>query len=261
MTIDQTVSWIAWSLLLTSVVLLVFAVRRIVGAGRLRYYLLRREQTAGGWRLALVAVVVGLAAVVVFTLGRPAAYVVFPPTPSITPSPTASLTPTITDTPTITVTPSISATPSVTPTATASPTPQLPDLLLLALQETVTPRPEAILSPILFATRLNVTNLAIAPSESFENPIETLYGAFTYDGLDDGVRWTALWYLEGRVVCSEGEDWTGGTGGYGYTECTPERGWLPGEYEVQIFLGTTWKISGRFAITGDPPTPTPSRTP
>ena len=84
MTIDQTVSWLAWTLVLSGLVLGAIAVRRVILAGRLRYYLLRREQAAGAWRLLLVGAAVIVASIVVFAFGRPAAYVVFPPTPSVT---------------------------------------------------------------------------------------------------------------------------------------------------------------------------------
>ena len=265
MTIDQTVSWLAWTLVLTGLVLGAVAVRRAFQAGRLRYYLLRREQAAGAWRLLLVAAAVILASIVVFALGRPAAYVIFPPTPSVTPTRTPSPTPTVTHTPTITVTPSISLTPSVTPTSTASVTPVLPESLLLLFQDDPTPRPEAVLSPILVTTSLTGFNIPIEPAESFDNPVGRLYGAFSYDHMADGVRWTAIWLLGEETVCFETKPWDGGTGGYGYTDCLPETGWPEGEFEVQIFIGTEWEGSAHFQIRGAPPTvtitPTASLTP
>jgi len=263
MTIDQTVSWLAWTLVLTGLVLGVVAVRRVFQAGRLRYYLLRREQAAGAWRLLLVAAAMMLASIVVFAFGRPAAYVVFPPTPSVTPTLTRTSTPTVTQTPTITVTPSISLTPSVTPTATASFTPALPESLLLLYQDDITPEPEAILSPILVATSLTGFNIPIDPADAFENPVGRLYGAFSYDHMKDGVRWSAFWNLDGEPICFETKPWDGGTGGYGYTDCLPEGGWLEGEYEIQIFIGTQWEVSTRFQVRGAPPTATrtPSPTP
>jgi hypothetical protein len=263
MTIDQTVSWLAWTLVLTGLVLGAIAVRRVIQAGRLRYYLLRREQAAGAWRLLLVAAAVVLASIVVFAFGRPAAYAVYPPTPSVTPTSTKSATPTITETSTITVTPSISATPSVTPTATASVTPRLPESLLLLYQDDPTPQPAAVLSPILVTTRLTNFNIPIDPQEDFENPVGRLYGAFSYDHMNDGVRWSALWNLDGETICFETKPWDGGTGGYGYTDCLPEQGWAEGEYEIQIFVGTEWRVSTRFEIIGAPPTATgtPSPTP
>jgi len=263
MTIDQTVSWLAWTLVLTGLVLGVVALRRVFLAGKLRYYLLRREQAAGAWRLLLTAAVVVMASIVVFTLGRPAAYVVFPPTPSTTPSPTASQTPTVTATPTITITPSISLTPSVTPTATASATPELPESLQLLYQDDVTPQPEAVLSPILVAERLTNFNIPIDPSDTFDNPVGRLYGAFSYDHMSDGVRWTAFWNRDDETICFETKPWDGGTGGYGYTDCLPDGGWPAGTYEIQMFIGTQWQVSTRFEIRGAPPTAsvTPSPTP
>jgi hypothetical protein len=263
MTIDQTISWLAWTLVLTGLVVGVVAVRRVFQAGRLRYYLLRREQAAGAWRLLLVAAAVTLASIVVFALGRPAAYIVFPPTPSVTATETSSATPTVTQTPTVTVTPSISATPSITPTATASVTPKLPESLHLLYQEDITPQPDAVLSPILVTTELTGFNIPIDPAESYDNPVGRLYGAFSYDHMTDGVRWIAFWYLGDEVICFETNPWDGGTGGYGYTECLPEDGWPEGEYEIQIFIGTEWEVSTRFSIRGQPPTATwtPSPTP
>jgi len=263
MTIDQTISWLAWTLVLTGMVLGVVAVRRVFQAGRLRYYLLRREQAAGAWRLLLTAAAVVLASIVVFAFGRPAAYVVFPPTPSATPSPPPSATPTVTLTPTITVTPSISLTPSVTPTATASATPELPASLQLLYQDDVTPQPQAVLSPILVALRLTNFNIPIDPADSFDNPVGRLYGAFSYDHMTDGVRWSAFWNRDGETICFETKPWDGGTGGYGYTDCLPEGGWPEGEYEIQIFIGTQWRVSTRFEIRGSPATatPAPSATP
>ena len=58
--------------------------------------------------------------------------------------------------------------------------------------------------------------------------------------------------------------WDGGTGGIGgYTECSnPIGGWLPGQYEVQIFMGYEWKVVGRFIVIEPPDAnPAPTGTP
>ena len=94
------------------------------------------------------------------------------------------------------------------------------------------------------------------PGQEFVNPIDILYGAFTYDFLIDGARWTAIWYRGDDVVCVESKPWDGGTGGYGYTECEPRSSWQSGEYEVQMFLAEEWKTSTRFSVLADPNTPT-----
>ncbi|MGH2626508.1 MAG: hypothetical protein ACRDHY_07660, partial [Anaerolineales bacterium] len=236
--------------------------REVLAAGKLSFFLLRRERAASGWRLVLGGIGAAVLGAAGGIFGRPVAYVVFQATPS--PSPTATVTPrpSTTFTPTITLTPTISATPTITATATITPTPMLPDAVaVLLIHETVTPDPAAAFSPLRIARRLDSSLLPVDPALEFENPIDTLYAAFTYNRLQDGVRWTAVWYRLGEVVCLETTAWQSGTGGYGYAECAPGRGWLAGEYEVQIFYGERWMVSERFRVTGTPPTRTPSASP
>jgi len=62
-------------------------------------------------------------------------------------------------------------------------------------------------------------------------------------------QWSALWYFGNELVYYETSPWDGGTGGIGYTDWNPEPFmWRVGEYEVQIFVGTSWKTSGRFTV-------------
>ena len=89
-----------------------------------------------------------------------------------------------------------------------------------------------------------------------------MFGVFSYDQMTVGAQWSALWYRGADLVCYETLPWNGGTGGFGYTECgAPLGGWLAGTYEVRLFLGTMWKQSGEFTITGNPPPPTVTSTP
>jgi hypothetical protein len=80
--------------------------------------------------------------------------------------------------------------------------------------------------------------------------------------MSNGVQWSALWYREGELVYYETAPWEGGTGGYGYTDWAPDSDqWLAGMYEVQIFIGSEWMVSGYFTVIGEPPTPTITLTP
>jgi hypothetical protein len=265
LTIDQTVDMINLLLVAGVLIAAVLGWIEINRARRLPFFLLRRERISRGWRILLLAALLGASAVVVRLFGRPAAYIIMQPTPSNTPTATKTHTPTITMTPTITLTPSISPTPTITGTPTPTTTPQIPDAITVLFSETVTPNPEAVFSPVEVSDRIDSINRAIDPGASWSNPLQILFGAFTYDFLEDGVRWTAIWYLENEVVCVESEPWTGGTGGYGYTECSPASGWEPGDYEIQLFLGEEWKISTRFTVLGNAVTSTstiaPSDTP
>ena len=261
MTIDQTVELLSLALFAALFVLLWLGWTRVRAAHRLPFFMLRRQRSLQAWRLLLLGAALGLAGLMVRLLGRQAAYVLVPPTPSATPTFTATASATPTLTPSITPTPSVTLIPSITPTASETPTPTIPEAITVLFRETVTPRPEAVFSPIEVARRLDRLNRALNPAEAFENPVGTLYGAFTYDFLDDGVRWTALWYREDHIVCSETKPWEDGTGGYGYAECAPVGGWEAGEYELRMFLGESWKVSARFRVSGlPPPSPSPTAT-
>lgn len=261
MTIDQTVELLSLGLFGALFVLLWLGWARVRAAHRLPFFMLRRQRSLQAWRLLLLGAALGLAGLMVRLFGRQAAYVLVPPTPSATPTFTATASATATLTPSITPTPSATLIPSITPTASETPTPTIPEAITVLFRETVTPRPESVFSPIEIARRLDRLNRALSPAEAFENPIGTLYGAFTYDFLDDGVRWTALWYRGDRIVCSETKPWEDGTGGYGYAECAPAGGWEAGEYELRMFLGETWKVSARFRVSGLPPTATATPSP
>lgn len=260
MTIDQTVQLIAISLFIGLVLFGWIGWMQIRQANSLPYFMLRRDRVATGWRLLLLAVLLGLAGLLVQFFGRPAAYVLVPPTPS--PTFTATITPTasVTLTPSITPTASITPTPSITLTPRPTNTPVLPEQITVLFRETVTPPPDAQFSPLQVDSQLGFGNQTVNPRDVFIQPDGTLYAAFSYNFLQDGVRWSAIWYLGSEIVCLETQPWDGGTGGFGFTECNPERGWQAGEYEIQMFLGETWKVSARFTVLDGTQTATPTLT-
>jgi hypothetical protein len=260
LTIDATLSLLTIGLFAGFILVVTLGWLQIQSARRLPYFLLRRERITRGWRLLMLGGALAVLALLFQIYGRQVAYTIVPPTPSRTPTFTITSTPTITRTPTISSTPTVTATPSISPTASETSIPVLPETITLLIRETVTPDPEALLSEIEVAARLDNLNRAINPAVLFENPVGRLYGAFSYNNLQDGLRWTAIWYRVGEMVCFESQAWDGGTGGYGYTECELEQ-WEPGEYEIQIFLGERWVVSTRYSITGDPPTPSATPIP
>lgn len=261
MSVDQIVQLIAFLLFFFVLLLIFIGWRRIVAARDIQYFLLRREYLVKGWRWILIGLAVGIVGMIVQLFGRHAAQILIPDAPSQTSTTTISVTPSIAGTPTITRTPTISSTPTVTPSMTETSTPVLPqELTILLIRETVTPDPRAIFSPIQVATRIGAKNKPINPSDTFNNPITRLFGAFSYDFLQDDLRWAAIWYRESEIVCLDTRAWDGGTGGFGFTDCQPPQ-WLPGIYEIQMFIGDQWKVSTWFTVVGEPPTPTPSRIP
>jgi len=254
--IQTTVTIIFIMLLLAGGGIFFSAIRAFREASRLRFFLKRRKLLGRAWQLVFYALLVIVAAFLVNSYAEPMTYQVFKPSPTVTLTPTVTITPTVTRTPTVTLTPTMTETPEFTPT------PIMPVVISEGFVSEVTPNPEAVFSDITFARRLTGEYLPIEASVRFDQPNATIYGSFSYNKMIPGTQWSALWFRDGELINYESILWNGASGGFGYTDATlPSDEWLPGIYEVQIFVGETWKTSGYFEVFGDSPTPTPTFTP
>jgi len=253
--IQTTVTIIFVLLLLAGGGIFFTAIRAFQEASRLRFFLKRRKLLGRAWQLVFYALLVIVAAFLVNSYAEPMTYQVFEPSPTATLTPTITLTPTVTQTSTVTLTPTMTETPEFTPT------PIMPAVISEGFTSEVTPNPESIFSDISFARRLTGEYLPIDPNVRFDQPNATIYGSFSYNKMIPGTQWSALWFRDGELINYESILWNGASGGYGYTDASlPSDEWLPGFYEVQIFVGEVWKTSGYFEIFGDSPTPTPTST-
>jgi type VI secretion system secreted protein VgrG len=241
---------------------LISGIRMIWQSRSLQFFRMRQERVVQGWRRIFTALILGVIAWALNSFAEPLAYSFFQPSATPTVTPTITLTPTISVTPSITLSPTITDTPSESETPTITPTPHIPLAIEGQFTGTLTPPAEAVFSAIEFSNiGLDGLNRAIEPTETFTNPVGSMYAAFSYNGLADGIQWTALWYRQNELVSFETKPWDGGTGGYGYSEWHPNaEEWLPGEYQVQIFLGFDWYQVDFFTVIGNPPPPTPTFT-
>jgi hypothetical protein len=234
------------------------AFKSLGAAKRLEFYRKRQDMMVYGWRMLLFAFVMAGVGFVFYRFGEPIAYQYFPPSPTIT------RTPTITITPTITLTLMNTLTPTITPTLAQTYTPVFPGIVQTEIQTPVGVDTDGLFSPVQFSTQTK-DSVVINTTDTFKLPITQMFGGYTFDKMTTGIQWTAVWLREGEVMCFETKPWDGGTGGSGYTDAcnkklSPDQ-WLPGKWEVQIFVGQTWKSSGRFVILGNEPTPGPSLSP
>ncbi len=253
--IETTVRTIFFLLLLAAVLMFVNAVRLFREASRLNFFLKKRELLGRAWKAVFFSMVIVGFSFLINTFGEPATYRVFSPSPTATMIPSATLSPTAS----ITLTSTIPPTETITPEFTA--TPIMPAVISQEFTSEVTPNPEALFSELVFARRIDSDYQPIDPAITFENPVEIIYGTFSYDKMSLLAQWTSLWFRDGELVYYETKPWNGAAGGYGYTDCLlPADQWLPGDYEVQMFVGDIWKVSGSFSITGDAPMPTPTTT-
>ena len=255
----KTATQVAFVLAVLGVVFsLVSGIRTIRAGQALLYFRKRREIIARGWRMILFSFFLAGAAFFLNRYAEPVVYRVFPPSPTVTLTSTVTLTPSITVSPTITLTSTITNTPEI------SPTPLLPGEIVEQFTALLTPNPDSAFSTLLFSRSLGENNQPENPLLEFINPVGKVFGSFSYNNILDGSQWTAIWYRlsDQKIICYETSPWDGGVGGFGYTDCDPlAEEWLPGEYEVQLYIGQTWKQSGRFTVSGDPPTPTYTASP
>ncbi len=245
--------------------------RAIRESGELPYHRLRQQRLLSGWRTIFWGLVLGGVAAWFHFYGEATAFSIIPvtATPSATAMPT--IPPTPSETPTETLTPSETPTLQFTYTPAPTPIPQLPADIQSQFSSEVTPNPDAVFSEPIFARGVNFqTYLAVDAGTVFPNPIHSIYATFSYDKMLPNVQWSALWYRNGELVHYETKPWDGGTGGYGYAEYIANaEDWLPGTYQLQIFVGTEIKVVGEFQVTGVAATssvtptftPTASRTP
>ena len=254
-------SGVQTAFLLTAVlaaVLFIVGVITIRKGSRITFFKKRQTMVSRGWRLILFAIICGGLSYVVNRFGEDAIYSV------IVPTPTATMTPTITLSPTITTTPTISPTPTVTDTPSVTNTPSLPADLHLR-SDTQLAGTNVIISPIQFTLELSASGMPIETLETFSNPIKEIIAFFSYDSLVGGSHLAFVWYRvdDWVTMCSSAQVYDGSTGGYYHTSCATETSdsWLPGEYELQIFVNEEWITSGRFTVEGMPPTHTPTITP
>jgi hypothetical protein len=252
------------ALLLTVVFTVYFifsGIRSIRKARTLKFFRMRRDRMVTGWRMLFLALVFVVLALLLNRFAEPVIYSFFPPTITQTLTPTITITPTITLSPTITQTPTVTPTPSVSDTPTVTATPHVPLAVEAQFQSAVTPNPNTIFSALQFAQALDESFLPINPNTTFQNPVGHMYAVFSYDQMTVGSQWTALWYRGTELVRFETAPWDGSTGGIGYTDWNPDPSqWQPGTYEVQIFIGKLWKVSGVFTVEGGAPTPAPTAT-
>jgi len=253
--IDTTYKVILILIAIALITMLGMALRSLNEARNLQFFRKRQDLIEYGWRLMLFSVILGGAGYLFFRFAEPVAYRYFPPSATIT------RTPTLTVTPTITQTLQNSLTPTITPTLVWTYTPMLPTEVMATIQTPVGVETKSQFSPVVFSTQTG-DGWIVNTTDTFTLPITQLYAGFSYNDMVAGLRWTAVWLYEGTVVCFETKVWENLTGGYYYSDycnqkITPDM-WKPGEWEVQIFVGQTWKTSGRFTILGNTPTINPS---
>jgi hypothetical protein len=257
LSIEQIALGVAGILVAVGVLVILLGVILLRRAPRQPFFLARQQTAAAGWRLLFVALFVLFLAALVRWAGAPVALQIITPTPSITFTPSITLTPSITFTPTQTVSPTITLTPTQTRIPSATLIPTLPPSVLHDFSSNVLPSPDLRFLSLVFTTTYNSDLQPLQKSKVFFNPVQRIAGIFIYQGLNLGVQFTSVWLRNGDLVYWKTDPWNGDPNGTSLVQWDLTPGfYTPGAYEVRIYVGTQWFISGEFNIVGPMPTAT-----
>lgn len=163
---------------------------------------------------------------------------VAPPTPAGQTSGPDNATPTImaaspTPVPAISnPTPTETAT-SVPPTLT--PTPPLPK----------GPAPAGTsLGPIEFSTELGSPIAAVNPDTVFPSNTK-IYAVYPYEGMQNGITFAAVWYLDGVEIARDERPWEWGAQGRSYSFLLPPG---EGQYKLELYANDSLLTSASFEV-------------
>jgi len=118
------------------------------------------------------------------------------------------------------------------------------------------------LGPIIFAEGVDHNDNPIRPGTTFKSGIKALYGFFDYQGMEDGLKFSAQWSRDGERGRPNDFLWEGGESGNWWVGLRSKVGSLPeGEYQLELFVEDELLQSGTCTIGGKGPRPTPRPTP
>ncbi len=170
---------------------------------------------------------------------------------------TLTLTTTFTLTPSSQATPKptavvaiISATRTTMPTKTLTPTKTTPGNLTLTPTATqiITsslPSIKANIGTIQFTHTLTSNLRKIKPQTVFTADIKMIYAVFPFKEMENGSKFTMVWYLEGQELWREDEKWVWGNNGISYAYLKNSG---LGKYELKLYVNNLFMTSGTLEI-------------
>jgi hypothetical protein len=110
--------------------------------------------------------------------------------------------------------------------------------------------PGSPFSNLVLAHGIDESHHPLAPGREFSVGAQPIYLFFDYRGMKPGTRWGHLWIWGDqqldRSITTWPEDW--GSAGTGWVFYTPEGGFQPGPYEVQLLINDQVVASTSFIV-------------
>ncbi|MBN1220374.1 MAG: hypothetical protein JXM69_15715 [Anaerolineae bacterium] len=135
----------------------------------------------------------------------------------------------------------VPATSNPTPTAAPTPVPSSPT-------PTSPPRGpapvNAQLGPIEFSTEIGSPIQAINPGTVFPGGVK-IYAVYQYSGMQNGVTFSSIWYLNNVEVARDERPWEWGLQGRSFSFLLPPG---EGQYKLELYVNDTLLTTGSFEV-------------
>jgi len=110
--------------------------------------------------------------------------------------------------------------------------------------------PGSPFSNLVLARGIDKDHHPVNPGREFSVGAQPIYLFFDYRGMKPGTRWGHVWIWGGqqldRSITAWPDDW--GAAGTGWVFYTPEGGFQPGPYEVQLLVNDQVVASTSFIV-------------
>ncbi len=120
-------------------------------------------------------------------------------------------------------------------------------------QEPTTPSGEARFSNLVFSPDVTENDQPTQIVTQLPSGATSLYAFWDYDGMADGMTWSARWYRDGsllRDVSWVDDVWQGGERGNWWVGITNESGLSDGEYRIELYAGDEMLLEGMIPVGG-----------
>jgi len=110
----------------------------------------------------------------------------------------------------------------------------------------------ASFSEILWSSGVDANGEPVDSIENgFSSGIQENFAFFGFEGMEDGLPMTRVWYLDGQPAVQSTDPWEEGSSGiYNVSLFSNEGPLSDGEFAVEIFLGEKLALSGNTTIGG-----------
>ena len=138
------------------------------------------------------------------------------------------------------------------------------DLFIAGEKKGDDPSGDRLFGPITFGSERDSKGKLLDPGTAFSDDITKLYGAFDYEGMEDGWEWGWRWSIDEEVVLDSTAEWDSGESGENYQIWINTRsgGALPaGEYRLELLLQEQLVQSGEVTVGKASAVPTPTTVP